>query len=161
MSEIAPRLRLDRSRPHSTIHGERAPGDPHQFAFFCQDGIHYDAHGLHLDHLIADDKTRQLVERRLKRQVKAASREEEPSEDGADAAPDPSEASDASFVNIEAWLRGDAKYQWFAVTKAVRERFHQNITKLKDMVEFLVEDEKIIAEADLDPDFAALLKPAA
>lgn len=156
------KLRLDRSRVRSTIHGERAPGDPHQFAFFLQDGIHFDAHGFHLEELL-DDKTRALVEKRLKRQTKAAPKEEDAGDgDDGDADPDSKQGSgsDPGDVNLEAWLRGEAKYQWFSVTKVMRERYHQNMSKQVDVIEWLVYDQKIIQESELDPELLALLKPA-
>jgi len=162
----ATKLRMDRSRAFSTIHGERPPGDRHQYAHFQQDGIHFDAHGLHIDELIDDEKTRALVERRLKRQAKLAPKEDaadagDGDDDELDPAPASGAGSDPSDVNLEAWLRGEVKYPWFSITKLVRERYSQNITKLVDMIEFLVEDEKIVPFNELDPEYAKLLKPAA
>lgn len=161
MTETQQRLRLDRSRYHATIHGERAPGDPHQQAHFKQDGIYFDSHGLHLDHLL-DSKTRAVVENRLKKQGKAA-----PGDD-ADGASENSggdantggagAASSGAEVNLESWLRGEAKYDWFAITKAVRERYHANLTKQVDVIEFLVFDHKVVTEEQLAPDLRAKLK---
>lgn len=159
------RLRLDRSRPHGTIHAERLPGDPHQNAHFTQDGITFDAQGLHIDELIQDDKIRALVDRRLKKQSapKPAAEDDAGGSDEADDDPAPSGAGSAAStdVNLEAWLRGEEKYQWFLVTKTVRERYSQNISKLTDMIVFLVEDEKVIPESELSAEFAAILKPKA
>jgi hypothetical protein len=160
------RLRLDKSRNFSTIHGERPPGDRHQFAHFCQDGIFYDAQGLHLDDLIEDEDIRALVERRLKRQAKTAPKEE-PAADAGDGGGDDeagslsSEPVSLDDVNLEAWLRGEANYPWFSVTKLVRDRYHQNITKTLDMIEFLVIDEKLVPVEGLAPKFKELLKPKA
>lgn len=160
----APRLRLDRSRPFSTIHGERAPGDPHQLAQSLQDGIHFDSHGLHIDELIGDDpKLRALVDRKLKRQIKASAPEAEGSDadDADDGADDTGKTGgdNGGDVNLEAWLRGEANYPWFQITKTVRERHSQNITKMFDMLEFLVGDLKIVPESELKPEFAEQLKP--
>lgn len=155
------RLRLDRSRSYGTAHGERPPGDKHQLVQFTQDGIHFDAHGLHIDDLIEDDKTRALVDRRLKRQ--AGPREDEDDAGGSagtgiDPSPTGGGSPASTDVNLEAWLRGEEKYQWFAITKAVRDRYSQNISKQFDMVTFLVYDEKVIPEDQLSPDLAELLK---
>ncbi len=162
MSNTPARLRLDKSRPYSTIHGERQPGDPHQLTAFAQDGIHYDAQGLHLDHLVEDDKTRALVDRRLKRQQKAARpNPDDGDDDGDDANVDQGQQNGdtAVEVKLESWLRGEARYPWFAITKAARDRFHQNITKQVDMIIYLVEDEKIITEDELAPELKQLLPP--
>lgn len=157
------RLRIDRSKPYATIHGERAPGDPHQHAQFSQDGIYYDASGFHIPELIADEKIAAMVEKRLARQMKAA-RNEAPSPDDEAGSDDPDTTKTASDgggteVNLESWLRGEAKYQWFAITKTVRERYHQNLTKLVDVLEFLVFDEKVIPEDALAPELKLQLRP--
>lgn len=148
---------MDRSKPFATIHGQRHPDDPHQRARFQQDGIHYDSQGLHIDELISDDETRDLVDRRLKRQIKSAP-QKEGAGDGDDGDPGENPGSaDGDEVNIEAWLRGEAQPQWFAITKIVRERYKANITKRPDMVDFLVNEQHVIPFADLDPKLAALL----
>src|SRR5262249_19979800 len=155
MSGPNPRLRLDKSRYFSTIHGQRVPDDPHQHSHFLQDGIHFDAEGLHLDHLVDDEKTRALVDRRLKRQVKAA-----PKADDAGGSVDDDDVNDqgggqSDEVNLEAWLRGTAKYPWFNVTKAVRDRYSSNITKQVDMVDFLVNEAKLVPIDEVDEQLAA------
>lgn len=150
------RLRLDKSRAYSTIHGERTPGDPHQLAFYCQEGIHFDAQGLHIEHLL-DEKTLALVEKRLKRQAKAAPKDDADEPEEGDGEPASDKDSGAGEVNLELWLRGEAKYPWFAITKTVRDRYHQNISKQSDMVAFLVLDEKVVEVDQLDPQLAALL----
>jgi hypothetical protein len=161
MSASPKKLRMDRSRPFGTIHGERTPGDKYALAHFSQDDIFFDAQGLHIDELVEDDKVRALVDRRLKRAAKPADDAGGSDEDDADPGEPKPPGSDSSpdDVNLEAWLRGEAKYQWFAITKRVRERFSQNITKQVDMIEFLVMDEKVIPVDQLDPALAELLKP--
>src|SRR6266403_1634016 len=153
MSASPKKLRMDRSRPFGTVHGERLPGDKSATAHFTQDGICFDAQGLHIDDLVEDEKVRALVDRKLKKAAKPAGdaggsdeTDDDPGETkapGSDSAPDD--------VNLEAWLRGEAKYPWFAITKRVRERYSQNISKQIDMIEFLVMDEKVIPLDQLDP----------
>lgn len=156
MSASAPRLRLDRSRYSATVHGQRTQGDKHQLVHFIQDGIHFDAEGLHLDDLVEDDETRALVDRRLKKQGKAAKGD---SAGGGSDNTDPEEKSSGSDddVNLEAWLRGEQKYEWFKIAKVGRDRFQKNITKQADMVDFLVNDQKIIAKDQVAPSLRALL----
>lgn len=160
------KLRLDKSRYHSTIHGERRPDDPHVRAVYLQDGIHFDAHGFHIDELITDEKTRALVDRRLKRQTKAAPKQEgdDPVDagDGEDeeAGSPPGGPESSEDVNLEAWLRGEAKYPWFGITKLVRERYHQNLSKMVDVLEFLVFDEKVVREDELSPELKKQLRPS-
>jgi hypothetical protein len=163
MSASPKKLRMDRSRPFGTIHGERTPGDKYALAHFSQDGIFFDAQGLHIDELVEDDKVRALVDRRLKKSSKPAADGDAGGSDETDT--DPAETKPAGSdsapedVNLEAWLRGEAKYPWFAITKRVRERYSQNISKQVDMIEFLVMDEKVIPIDQLDPALAELLKP--
>lgn len=161
MASSHKRLRLDRSRPHGTIHGERPPGDRHQQAHFTQDGITFDSQGFHIDELIEDDKVRALVDRRLKKQGAPKADDDDAGSDNAETDPPPTGGGSpaSTDVNLEAWLRGEEKYQWFTITKTVRERFSNNITKATEMIEFLIYDQKIIPEADLAPEFAAQLKP--
>lgn len=147
---------MDRSKHFSTIHGPRTPGDPFLLAKFQQDGIHYDAQGLHIDDLVGDEKTRSLVEKRLKRQVKAAPKKTGAGEEDNDTGPD--DESGPADVNLESWLRGESKYDWFVITKAMRERYKVNLNKQADVVEFLVIEQKVVAVDELDPDLAALLK---
>jgi hypothetical protein len=161
MAASPKKLRLDRSRPHGTIHGERAPGDRHQLAHFTQDGITFDAQGFHIDELIEDDKTRALVDRRLKKVgAPKPDADDAGGSDDADNDPAPPGAGSAAStdVNLEAWLRGEEKYEWFLITKTVRERYSQNISKAVDMIEFLIEDMKVIPLSELAPEFAKHLK---
>ena len=161
MTASTARLRLDRSRPFAQIRGQRSPGDPHQLVHFQQDGIHFDSQGLHLDHLIGTDELRSLVEKRLKRQAKSAPKKADAGEgDNGDPEDDASGSPGGDDVNIDAWLRGEAKYPWFAITKTVRERYKSNKTTQVDVVDFLVNEQKIVPISDLAPELAKLLNPA-
>lgn len=151
----APRLRMDRSRPHGTIHGERLPGDVHQNSHYSQDGMFFDAGGFLLYDLIQDEKVKKLADQRIKKL--AAIKPAKAGADGADNDPGDTSPGDPSDVNLDAWLRGEMSYDWHLITKLVRERYSQNISSKLAMVEFLVFDEKIIAEDQVAPDLRALL----
>lgn len=159
MSATAPRLRLDRSRYFSEVHGQRQPGDKHQLVHFIQDGIQFDAGGLHLDTLVEDKETRDLVDRRLKKQVKAVKGGDAGGGGGDNSDPEEKSSGSDGDVNLEAWLRGEAKYDWFKITKTARDRYQVNKTKQTDMVEFLVNEIKLVPKDQLHPDLLALLPP--
>ena len=164
MASAPNRLRLDKSRPYSRIHGERKLGDPFRLAHFQQDGIHFDAQGLHIDDLVPEGKVRALVDRRLKKaktapaQVTEQVTERDPSFGEGNSGGDGLGNGDVP-VNLEAWLRGEAKYPWYAITKAVRDRYSVNKTRQVDVIEFLVTDQKIVPMSDVAPYLKALMAP--
>ncbi|MET4187617.1 hypothetical protein ABIB86_000434 [Bradyrhizobium sp. JR1.7] len=162
----ASKLRMDRSKPFGTVHGERQPGDLHQNTHFFQDGMPFDAHGLLIYEAIEDPKIKALADRKLKK-LPAAKPAAEGDDDGAgdddsdnDTGGDdtPPASSSPEEVNLESWLRGEASYPWFAITKAVRERHSNNISRQPEMVEFLVRDLKIIPEDQVAADLRKYLK---
>lgn len=166
-------VRMDRSKPFSTIHGDRGPGDQHQFVQFKQDGLPFDAEGKLLIEAISvdDTKNREKAKRLIERAKARAGGEKAP------AVPEPQKASDqdslntgtdetdhdsgagggAGEVNLEAWLRGEQKWPWFQIAAAIRTRFAKNVTKQADAVQFLVRDEKIISDADVTEAFRSYL----
>lgn len=160
----APKLRMDRSKPYSTVHGERLPGDLHQNTHFFQDNMPFDAAGLLIYDAIQDPKIKAIADRKLKKlpEAKPAAADSNDGADGPDPDNDAGDKPPASVapgdVNLEAWLRGEEAYPWFSITKAVRERHNANISKQSDMVEFLIRDLKIIPEDQLADDLRALLK---
>lgn len=146
------RIRMDKSRYYSTLHGERSPDDPHAKIMFYQDGLPFDGEGLLLTDLVPHDK-KELVERRLKK-LNAVREEPEPvrtatitNDDDDD--DDDSDSVDQQItpgdVNLEAWLRGEANYVWFSIPAAIRARFNKNVSNKTDAVTFLVEEEKIVS----------------
>lgn len=155
MSKKPVRLRMDKSRYYSSIHGERQPDDPHAKISFYQDGLPFDGEGLLLLDLVPDDK-KDMVERRLKK-LNAARPEPEPVRTAPVVGEDDDDADDEKRqpeitpgdVNLEAWLRGEANYVWFSIPAAIRTRFGKNVANKTDAVTFLVEEEKIVAPAQL------------
>lgn len=152
------RLRMDKSKYYSSVHGERATDDAHAKVHFYQDGLPFDGEGLLLVDLVPEDK-KTLVERRIaklngKTPVPQAAPEPDPddedeneNDDETNSQPEPPLSADE--VNIESWLRGEAKYPWFSLVAAIRARFNKQVNNTTDAVTFLVEDEKVISPAQL------------
>ena len=66
-------------------------------------------------------------------------------------------ADDAGPVNLTAWARGEGEWPWQEVSNAIGKRFNRRVPNKQAAIEFLV-DEKIVALADLAPDFQKLVK---
>lgn len=166
----APKLRMDRSKPFSTVHGERLPGDPHQNTHFFQDSMPFDASGHLIYDAIEDPKIKAIADRKLKKLPSAKPGNPGSADGDGDGDDDDGPDNDAGGdtkppaptspddVNLEAWLRGEMTYPWFAITKAVRSRHNANISKQADMVDFLIRDLKVIPEDQLSADLRQLLK---
>lgn len=135
-------VRMDKSRPFSTVHGERPPGDPHARIFFYQDGIPFNSEGLMLARLIdsTDEKLMALAERMQKRANAAAQKRggEEGSGEG-------EKDADDDIVNLDAWLRGERRYLWPHVTNRIAAIYKKRVNSIRDAVEFLVEQRLVPA----------------
>lgn len=141
---------LDRSRPYGTVHGEETDG-----AFFEQDGFLFDNEGLLLERLLTADQRKSLELMKAKRHaaemakeayaaaMKDAGMTDVPpgappvivSENAPPPAPEPGDAK----VDLLAWMKGEQKYQFFAVTKAVREQHGFAASDKSSVVKFLQE----------------------
>lgn len=174
-------IRLDKSKPFSENLGEMAPDDPLYRVRFWQGQkvkghmvlLPFDAHGNLVPddgkttpfqgmgpdgkpltyHPLYSDAMRALVESKTKKAAavaKAADEDDEEAEAG--------EASDpVEDVNLESWLRGEARYEPHLLRKAARARFGKNYGDLKEMVVELVLDEKIVPEAEVCAKLAVYL----
>lgn len=163
-----PVLRLDRSKQFATEHGDRQLDDPLHPVHFWQDGLPFDAGGV----LVPDDgkKTQwQIVIEGLpvtvkplydeKMRLKATRKltrlkNKEKVEPEADELADDDEIAHArdlasDDVNLESWLRGQAEYEPFMIFAACRRRYSKNYTKLRDVVEDLVMDDKLVPESEV------------
>lgn len=162
-----PKVRMDRSRAFSTVHGERGPGDKHAGVLFIQDGIPADASG----HFIFDhpdmlepgkdgDARRKAAARKIERHLKQAAKAPKPVAASAD---DESEGVDADAdeddndellepINLEAWLRGEQEVEWQEVTQEIARRFKRRCVKIEDAVDFLVK-EGVVPKAQLRKKF--------
>lgn len=184
MSE--PVIRLDKSKAFSECRGERTPDDPHYKVHFWQGGMFnkrmvllpFDAQGI----LVPDDGKkepyaglnvdskpieyrplydqfmRDLVALKLKKSASAAKGDDQTETDGGDG--EPAETVNDNDVNLESWLRGEARYAPHQVRAAVKERFHRSIQKISDIVVDLVLDEKLVLEADVCTALAGYLPGA-
>lgn len=151
-----PKVRMDRSRDYSTIHGERTPGDRHAAVHFYQDGLPFDSQGfLIVEHpdVLDNPKLIELVDRKLKKAAKA--KVEAPGDD-ADAPSDDGPAD----VNLEAWARGEQQVAWQEVSNAIGKRFTRRVQSKAAAIEFLV-DEKVVRYDDLSPEHQKLVKEVA
>jgi hypothetical protein len=128
-------LRLDRSRYHSSVHGEFQ-----STTHYWQDGLPFDAVG----YLVTDECS---AEQLAKADAKA------PRVQMSDVGCQRSEASDPSSdichptseVNLELWAKGEARYLPGKVFSAIRERYNKSVTTFADAIEFLVNDVKLVA----------------
>lgn len=163
----SPQVRMDKSREHSTIHGERTPDDPHAGVHFYQDGLPFDAQGiLCADHRDLQGDSKQAVKLReiVERKMKKASKSQKIVDGEAPAAPaddddepEAPEADDNEPVNLEAWARGEQKVAWNDVSQAIARRFKRRVTGKLDAIEFLIE-QKVIAKGALSAEHAKLFQ---
>jgi hypothetical protein len=123
-------LRLDRSRYHSSEHGDFTNA-----VRFWQDGLPFDALGeLCTDHCSAE----QLAKADAKAPKLKALLTEPGGVIPADAPLDP------GAVNLELWATGQARYVPAKVFAAIRERYSKSVSTFADAIEFLVNDVKLI-----------------
>lgn len=138
--------RLDKTRPHGTVHGEHG-------ASYEQDGFLFNHEGHLIEELLTPELRDKLAAMAKKAAAKAPAEEGDGDDDGKGIDPD--------AINLELWLRGEAKYNFDAVRKEVKRRFGVWKTGKADVVEVLVE-EGIVTLDDLAPEFKKLMTaPAA
>lgn len=156
-----PKVRMDKSRAFSTVHGDRPPSDRNARVFFFQDGLPVDASGYFMfDHpdMIEPgpegDKRRKMAERKIKKAlaqqakqpVRAAPLPSDDDEEDGDDAADRVEAADDDAeqelepINLDAWLRGEQQVEWQEVTQEIARRYKKRISKMEDAVAFLVKE---------------------
>lgn len=180
----APQISLDKSKPYSEVRGERTVDDPHYRVHFMQGRkvgtklvlLPFDAQG----NLVPDDgKTepyqginveakpvvhrplydndmRKLVERLKKRMAEAMPDEEEGDDEVVGDAGDPEDD-----VNLEAWLKGEARYTPQLLRAAARKRYHILFPDERELVRGLVLDTHLVPEDQVAKHLARHLKDAA
>jgi hypothetical protein len=163
-------IRLDRSRPFQTIHGDRTQGDPHYNVHFFQGNLPFDAQGALVPpdpdrakpwvskdsegkpitcYPLYNEQMTKVLEAKLKRAaaVKAKDEVDDEEEDASEKL-----VNLADEVNLEAWLRGQAKYEPHLIYAACKQRYHRSFTRLREVVEELVYDLKLVPEAEVSTD---------
>ena len=130
-------LRLDRSRYHSSVHGDfQSP------THYWQDGLPFDALG-HLVVAECDEEMFAKADARAPRAQKSEIRSQKP-ENSDFRLP----TSDPDFaegeVNLELWAKGEARNLPGKVFAAIRERYNKSVSTFADAIEFLVNDVKLV-----------------
>lgn len=148
-----PVIRMDRSRAHSSIHGERPAGDRHSKVFFYQDGLPFGADGVlvadHLDIVESEElqaKVAMLMKRAIKRQQEAPGDEEN----------EENEAASDGPVNLDAWARGEEQPQWQQVSQTIARRFSKRVGNKRDALELLIA-EKVVTIGALSKEHKKIL----
>jgi hypothetical protein len=131
-------LRLDRSRYHSSIHG-----DFNSNVRFYQDGLPFDAHGhLCVEHCSAEQLAKADAKAPARRMPDVDGQMSEGSDPTSDIRPPTSD------VNLELWAKGEARYPPFKVFAAIRERYSKSVSTFADAIKFLVSDVKLIPASE-------------
>lgn len=160
-------LRLDRSRSYGIVRGEVTQSNPAYGVAYQQDGLYFDARGALVPpgdqkepwfEVITDDAGRERTVRHYplwtkemyatyEKKVAKLKVRETPDE------PEAEESDDVTLqgeqVNLEAWLRGNFLYEPFEIFAAVKERYHQNMHRVRDVVQHLVEEERLVPEGEV------------
>lgn len=63
-------------------------------------------------------------------------------------------------LNLEMWLRGEVKYPEYRIKQAVRARYNRAFDNIKDVVEFLVTTENLVAIEHIKPEYQKMLVTA-
>jgi hypothetical protein len=130
MSEPHP-LRLDRSRYHSSVHGEFQ-----STTHYWQDGLPFNAVG----HLVVAECDAEML---AKADAKAPKAAPAPKVGAVPLLEEPAPLTEGD-VNLELWAKGEARYLPGKVFAAIRERYNKSLTTFADAIEFLVNDVKLI-----------------
>jgi hypothetical protein len=168
-------VRLDRTRSHGSVHGERTPEDPMHSVAFMQGGLPFDTsgnlvgppekpeetfRGLNVDgeevtyRPLWTEEMREKLKAKIKRLKRAAddAEIELANQEPLEAPVDPVED-----VNLESWLRGEVQYPFYMLSRAVQQRFHVKCVTMRSLIETLVLDEKIVPEIDVEVRLIRLL----
>jgi len=130
---------------HSTVHGERPPGDPDHGLCYVQNGLPFDAEKkLMRGHRMVtqNPKAAAAIAKMEARARKVAERnaakaaEEEPEDDDElDAADDGEEG-----INLKAWAMGSKKYLWQLVSDTIVLKYAKRPMNKRDALETLISE---------------------
>lgn len=149
---------LDRSRPFGTVH------PPYEGAHFEQDGYHFDVEGKLVEALLTVEQKNRLAAQKSKDKAKPPRPPADPPPAGAapSGSPPPSASEesgdeDENAINLEQWLRDDASANFKDVRSAVKARYGVWETAKAGVVAFLVNEQKLLAAEEIDPELRKLL----
>lgn len=143
--------RLDRSRSFGTVHGPDAAKVRYRQAALGLPDWPYDVHGKLMEAALTKEQRTKLTEKR-EAAKKAPPVEIAPEDDQPlDAPPEPKIPADEGAVNLVMWLRGEAKYRYADVQKAIRDRFHADKPYRLEAARYLIEDKKIVPRSEVHP----------
>lgn len=152
-----PKVRLDKSRAFSTVHGDRPPGDPHAHVFFYQNELPYGADECLLpDHaeVVGNPKLKELSERLIKRAIKASKGKPSTLANSGGAAIPGEEGG----ITLSAWARGEQEVPWQDLVNAISQRFSVRVGSKLHAIELLIE-EQVVTIDDLSPDHKSIIDP--
>ena len=166
---IPPQIRMDRSRPFATVHGDRGPGDPHAGVHFYQDGLPHDAQGFLIfdEHMYeGNDKDsrqrREKLQAKLKKYLAAQAKrktaaptprdaeqldgddrdiETKSDQDGEESrSGEDDEEDDREPINLSAWCRGEQQVEWQEMTQHIARIYKKRVASVADAIPFLVSE---------------------
>lgn len=173
---VVPVVRLDKTRPYGTCHGDRVPEDPMYRVAYWQGGkigkdvitLPFDSEGELIEddqkdapwkstdsegkpvtyYPLWNDKMRKFLALKIKKLAEKQADEEEITED---------EGDPTAAVDLKAWLRGDVKYDWPILVAAGKKKHGINFNSKSQMVTDLVIDLELVKEEELAPHHRKLL----
>lgn len=173
---VIPAVRLDKTRPFSTCHGDRVPEDPMYRVAYFQGGklgknvisLPFDSEGELVEddrktapwnglnsegktttyYPLWNDKMRQFLAAKQKKLAERQEEEDELVEDQGDP---------SATVDLVKWLKGEATYNWPELVVACKKKHGLNLNSKAQMVTDLVIDLNLVRENELAPNLAKLL----
>jgi hypothetical protein len=148
--------RLDRTRDYGTYCPPEppAPGTT-QGAFYNQDGLDFDHEGYVVEWRLSPEQREKLARKAAPKPPAPAAKPAVAAGDGDEPPTVPNENDDG--LNLEMWLRGEEDYPFPDVQKAVRARMNVWKTAKRDLILFLVEEQKLISTDELSAEFKSMV----
>lgn len=146
------KIKLDKSRPHSTVHGDAEYG----LAAY-QDGLPFNHQGELIEKLvtpemqpIVDKKLRKLAKLEAANAPKDSVQQDPPiPEPEDDEDEDENDGDSADEINFEQWLKDETKYPWHLLAKEGKKRYSKVFSNSKELADFLVYEEQILGPEDV------------
>ena len=148
---VLPVDRLDRSRTFGTVYGPDEKKVRFRQSCMGLPDWPYDINGKLMENALDEQQRAKLKDKR------AAAAKAPPvvltEEDDAplEAPPEPKIPEDEGLVNLELWLRGQAKYRFADVQKALRDRKHVDKMTKASLALYLIEELKLVPRDEVDP----------